>query len=152
METTRCLRQLRRLLRSRPCSPVPTLLVEEDATQGQLINLVADHDALHLASHSRFSEENPAFSRVKTQGGWLTLDDIYNLDLDKSTLVTLSACETGISSPNAGDELVGLTRGFFYAGTPSLVVSLWKVNDEVTTVLMQEFYERLRDGKPRPLL
>jgi len=86
------------------------------------------------------------------QRGWLTLDDIYNLDLDKSTLVTLSACETGVSSPNAGDELVGLTRGFFYAGTPSLVVSLWKVNDEVTTVLMQEFYERLRDGKPRPLL
>ena len=132
-----------------PCS---TLLVEEDATQGQLINLVADHDALHLASHATFSEENPAFSRVKMQGGWFTLDDIYNLDLDKSTLVTLSACETGVSSPNAGDELVGLTRGFFYAGTPSLVVSLWKVNDEVTTVLMQEFYERLRDGKPRPLL
>ena len=80
------------------------------------------------------------------------MDDIYNLDLDKSTLVTLSVCETGVSSPNAGDERVGLTRGFFYAGTPSLVVSLWKVNDEVTTVLMQEIYERLPDGKPRPLL
>ena len=66
--------------------------------------------------------------------------------------MTLSACETGASSPNAGDEIVGLTRGFFYAGTPSLVVSLWKVNDEVTTVLMQEFYERLPAGKPRPLL
>ena len=63
-----------------PCS---TLLVEEDATKAQLINLVADHDALHLASHATFSEENPAFSRIKMQGGWLTLDDIYNLDLDK---------------------------------------------------------------------
>ena len=72
--------------------------------------------------------------------------------LDKCTLVTLSACETGVSSPNAGDELVGLTRGFFYAGPPSLVGSLWKVNDEGTTVLMKEFYERLRDGKSRPLL
>ena len=87
------------------------------------------------------------------QGGWLTLDDIYNLDLvDKCTLVTPSACETGVTSPNGGDELVGLTRGFFYAGTPPLVVSLWKVKNEVTTVLMQECYERLRDGKPRPLL
>ncbi|MDP6453077.1 MAG: CHAT domain-containing protein, partial [SAR202 cluster bacterium] len=129
--------------------PDSTLLVEGEATQEQLTNLVPDHDALHLASHATFSEDNPAFSRIKMEGGWLTLDDIYNLDLAKSALVTLSACETGVSSPNAGDELVGLTRGFFYAGTPSLVVSLWKVNDEVTTVLMQEFYQRLRDGKTK---
>ena len=129
--------------------PESTLLIEEAATQEQLENLIAEHDALHLASHATFSEENPAFSRIKMEGGWLTLDDIYNLDLGNSSLVTLSACETGVSSPNAGDELVGLTRGFFYAGTPSLVVSLWKVNDEVTTVLMQEFYTRLRDGKTK---
>ena len=129
--------------------PESTLLVEGAATQEQLVNMVANHDALHLASHATFSEDNPAFSRIKMEGGWLTLDDIYNLDLGKSALVTLSACETGVSSPNAGDELVGLTRGFFYAGTPSLVVSLWKVNDEVTTVLMQEFYKRLRDGKTK---
>jgi CHAT domain-containing protein len=63
-------------------------------------------------------------------------------------MVTLSACETGRNQILAGDELVGLCRGFLGAGTKSLVVSLWSVDDRVTTDLMVGFYQNLRDGWP----
>jgi CHAT domain-containing protein len=77
----------------------------------------------------------------------MTLYDIYNLDLSNTSLVTLNGCQTGVSSVLAGDELMGLTRGFFYAGAPSMVVSLWEVNDASTGLLMQKFYEELNSGR-----
>src|SRR4029079_6408497 len=63
-----------------------------------------------------------------------------------AVLPTLSACETGMSTVWEGDELLGLARGFLYAGTPSLVVSLWTVNDRATAQLMRHFYEGLQNG------
>jgi CHAT domain-containing protein len=122
--------------------PDSTLLTHTQATQEQIKN----HDALHMATHSEFRPENPAFSRVKLQDEWMTLYDVYNLDLSNTSLVTLSACQTGVSSVLAGDELMGLTRGFFYAGAPSMVVSLREVNDASTGLLMQKFYEELNSG------
>jgi CHAT domain-containing protein len=61
-------------------------------------------------------------------------------------LVALSACETGISAVAPGDELIGLARGFFSAGAPTLLVSLWTVDDASTAALMSSFYTRLRAG------
>jgi CHAT domain-containing protein len=61
-------------------------------------------------------------------------------------LVTLSACETGVNAIAPGDELIGLARGFFAAGAPSLVVSLWTVDDEAAARLMRLFYARLLAG------
>jgi CHAT domain-containing protein len=67
-------------------------------------------------------------------------------------LVTLSSCDTGINEHKPGDELIGLTRAFVYAGTPSVIVSLWPVNDLSTSLLMQEFYKQWgkpgKDGRP----
>jgi len=85
------------------------------------------------------------FSSLKLGDSWLNLFDIFNLQLG-AELTTLSACETGMSAVWEGDELLGLARGFLYAGTPSLVVSLWTVNDRSTAQLMRRFYEGLRDG------
>ncbi|MBI3744535.1 MAG: CHAT domain-containing protein, partial [Chloroflexi bacterium] len=126
-----------------------TLLADKAATQQQLEELAPFHDALHLASHGVYRSDNPAFSSIKMGDGWLTLHDIYNLDLRKTSLVTLSACQTGVNAVAAGDELIGLSRGFFFAGTPSLVVSLWDVNDEITGNLMNLFYKGLREGKTK---
>ena len=69
----------------------------------------------------------------------------YALDVGAS-LVTLSACETGVSAVAPGDELMGLVRGFFYAGAPTLVLSLWTVDDEATAELMSDFYKQLLAG------
>ena len=62
----------------------------------------------------------------------------------KASLVVLSACETGLGKLSSGDELVGLTRAFIYTGTPSVVVSLWKVDDGLTAALMGSFYQHLK--------
>lgn len=63
-------------------------------------------------------------------------------------MVTLSACETGRHQVAVGDELVGLCRGFFAAGTQSLLVSLWMVDDQATAALMRLFYQELQSGRP----
>jgi CHAT domain-containing protein len=78
----------------------------------------------------------------------LTARKIFVLKLN-TELVTLSACETGINEGNPGDELIGLTRAFLYAGTPSVIVSLWSVNAISTQELMIEFYKNLKNGEDK---
>lgn len=99
-----------------------------------------------LACHGQFRPDNPLFSALRLGDSWFTVRDAYALDL-RCDLVTLSACETGISAVAPGDELIGLARGFFGAGAPSLLVSLWTVDDESTALLMAHFYARLRAGE-----
>ena len=100
---------------------------------------------IHIASHGVFRADNPMFSSLRLGDNWLNLFDIFNLKLG-ADITTLSACETGMSAVWEGDELLGLARGFLYAGTPSLVVSLWMVNDRSTAQMMRRFYEGLRDN------
>jgi CHAT domain-containing protein/Tfp pilus assembly protein PilF len=104
-------------------------------------------DVIHLACHGYFRGDDPLFSHLilSDSEGKETpffIPDIFNLRLN-SSLVTLSACETGLSQFTAGDELIGISRAFFYAGAPSLLTSLWAVNDKSTALLMDRFYEGL---------
>jgi CHAT domain-containing protein len=100
---------------------------------------------LHLASHAIFRRDNPMFSALKLGDSWLSFYDIFNLRLN-AELVTLSACETGMNEVFPGDELFGLMRGFLYAGAPSLIVSLWRVNDRSTAEFMRWLYTGLSEG------
>lgn len=88
------------------------------------------------------------FSSIQLHGSSLNFFDIYNLRTSAS-LVTLSGCGTGLSSVVAGDELLGLVRGFLYAGATSVVVSLWDVNDRTTADLMKYFYGYLAQALPK---
>src|SRR5262249_48485354 len=103
---------------------------------------------VQIGAHGIFRSDNPMFSSLKLGDTWLNLLDIFNLQLG-AELTTLSACETGMSAVWEGDELLGLARGFLYAGTPSLVVSLWTVNDHSTAQLMRRFYEGLQKGQSK---
>ena len=103
-------------------------------------------DVLHLACHGQFRPESPMFSSLHLANGWLTVRDLSSLKL-KAELVTLSACETGLNKIFAGEEILGLARGFLSAGAKSLLLSLWTVSDEATTELMQTFYEQRQTGK-----
>jgi CHAT domain-containing protein len=76
----------------------------------------------------------------KPRDGFMDLQDVYNLTLP-ADLVVLSACETGLGKEISGEGLVGLTRGFMYAGASRVVASLWKVDDVATSELMAEFYK-----------
>jgi CHAT domain-containing protein len=83
----------------------------------------------------------------KSDDPWtLTAAAIFDLEM-RADLVVLSACESGVNDRKPGDELIGLTRALIYAGTPSVVVSLWSVDEISTSILMRTFYQALRAGK-----
>jgi len=112
---------------------------------------------VHFATHGLLDNDHPelsglVFSLVDRQGkpqeGFLNLEDVYNLSLP-ADMVVLSACETGLGKQINGEGLVGLTRGFMYAGASRVVASLWQVDDVATAELMRRFYKALlEDGLP----
>jgi CHAT domain-containing protein/Tfp pilus assembly protein PilF len=113
---------------------------------------------VHFATHGLLDSERPGLSSLvlsmvdvqgKQQDGFLRANDIYNLKLP-AELVVLSACQTGLGKEIKGEGLVGLTRGFMYAGAARVVVSLWNVNDRATADLMAKFYEKMLKQGERP--
>jgi CHAT domain-containing protein/tetratricopeptide (TPR) repeat protein len=113
---------------------------------------------VHFATHGLLDSERPGLSSLvlsmvdaegKPQDGFLRANDIYNLKLP-AELVVLSACQTGLGKEIKGEGLVGLTRGFMYAGAARVVVSLWSVNDKATAELMTKFYEKMLKQGERP--
>jgi len=113
---------------------------------------------VHFATHGMLDSERPELSGLvlslvdehgNQQNGFLNLQDIYNLNLP-ADMVVLSACETGLGKEIKGEGLIGLTRGFMYAGASRVVSSLWKVNDEATAELMQRFYRAIEQEGMRP--
>src|SRR5262249_5284393 len=100
---------------------------------------------LHIATHAVFRQDNPMFSSFKLADGWVTAIDLFSM-ASETNLVTLSGCQSGMSEVTGADDLLGLMRGFLYAGARSLLLSLWNVNDESTTALMTDFYRRWQEG------
>lgn len=100
---------------------------------------------LHIAAHGQYRLDQPDQSFLQLADGQLYADDLWQHDLSYE-LVTLSACETGRSTPAGNDELIGLGRGFLYAGASALVLSLWQVADEGTIHLMEAMYQALQAG------
>ncbi len=136
--------------------PGAKVLVRKAATEAALRKDCRDYRYIHFATHGRFDLDAPLKSALllapdAQYNGLLTADKIYSLDLD-ADLVTLSACETGLSKVANGDDLVGLTRGFLYAGSSSIVASLWKVDDLATSRLMTGFYGELGKTNKREAL
>jgi CHAT domain-containing protein len=125
--------------------PDADVFVGSEAGEDKLRKFGPTAGKIHIAAHGVFRADNPDFSSIRLGDKWLNLFDIFNLDLG-AEITTLSACETGMSDVLGGDELLGLARGFLRAGTPSLVVSLWMVNDKSTAQLMGRFYQGLRSG------
>ena len=124
------------------------------ATGGEL----SKYRYVHFATHGYLDSERPDLSAVvlslvdeqgKPQDGFLRAHEIYNLNLP-AELVVLSACQTGLGKEIKGEGLVGLTRGFMYAGAARVVVSLWNVNDKATADLMTKFYEKILKQGARP--
>jgi CHAT domain-containing protein len=103
---------------------------------------------VHIAAHGDFNPEEPMLSSLDLYDGQLSTLDVFEMELNCS-LVTLSACETALGVTGAGDELMGLSRAFLFAGAPSLVLSLWMVDDRSTAALMREFYIALCDGQSK---
>jgi CHAT domain-containing protein/Tfp pilus assembly protein PilF len=117
-----------------------------------------DYRVVHFATHALLDDDRPELSGLalslygrdgRPQEGFLRLHEIYNLNLS-ADLVVLSACSTALGRDMRGEGLVGLTRGFMYAGASGIVSSLWKVDDEATAELMKRFYSRMLEGGMKP--
>lgn len=116
---------------------------------------LGDYQIVHFATHGLINNQHPDLSGVvlslvdeqgRPQNGFLRLYDIYNLKLN-ADLVVLSACQTALGKEIKGEGLVGLTRGFMYAGAPRVVATLWRIDDRATADMMRRLYEEmLKDG------
>jgi len=125
------------------------------ATESSFKRLADRYDLIHLATHGYFNKLNPLLSGVMLErdsenDGRLEVHEILERKL-KADLVTLSACDTGLgtgyfSDTPAGDDFVGLTRAFLFAGTPTVLASLWEVNDLSAVRFMNGFYGQLRQS------
>lgn len=119
---------------------------------------LAGYRIVHFATHGLLNSQHPELSgivlslmdeRGQPQNGFLQLHEIYNLQLPVE-LVVLSACQTGLGKEIRGEGLVGLTRGFMYAGAKRVVASLWKVDDAATAELMRLFYQGMLREEQTP--
>ncbi len=130
--------------------PASRTYLREDATETRLKAEGRNFSHLHIASHGVFDPARPLDSALllaksDRDDGRMTVRELYSLPL-QADLVVLSACETALNDLQSGDELMGFSRGFLYAGANAIVASLWKVDDQATADLMTGFYQALPGG------
>lgn len=128
-------------------------LYGKEANEGQLRNWASEYSIVHLAMHGLLNSQHPELSCLAFSLGsdssqfddFLYAHEISNLTMN-ANLVVLSACETGYGKFEGGEGVMSLARSFMYAGIPSLVVSLWQVNDNATATIMELFYQNIAQG------
>jgi CHAT domain-containing protein len=128
--------------------PRSEVFVEQEATEDRSKELSPTHNIVHFATHAELREDDPLSSAIllakgRKEDGRLEAREIFGMNL-KASLVVLSGCDTALGKLSTGDELVGLTRAFIYAGAPSVLASLWKIDDSSTAQLMSSFYNNLK--------
>jgi CHAT domain-containing protein len=128
--------------------PEAKILLGSDASERALRQDGSRSQLIHIASHGYFRQDNPMFSAIRLADSYLSLYDLYHMDLPVD-LLTLSGCVTGLSFVAEGDELIGLPRGLLYAGARSLLLSLWDVDDRSTAEFMRLFYSHLIKGRDK---
>lgn len=136
------------------------IAIDFEANRATVTNSdMSNYRIIHFATHGLLNSQHPEFSGIvlsmvnekgQSQDGFLRLHEVYNLKLP-ADLVVLSACQTALGKDIKGEGLVGLTRGFMYAGAQRVVASLWMVDDRATSELMKSFYQNmLGEKKLRP--
>jgi CHAT domain-containing protein/tetratricopeptide (TPR) repeat protein len=152
------LQEARNILSSAPAGPHLEATSFDANRENAIDPRLGDYAIVHFATHGILNEKHPELSGLVLslydregryrEDGFLRLSDIYGLSLPVD-LVVLSACRTGLGKEVRGEGLIGLTRGFMYAGAPRVVASLWQVDDEATAELMKQFYLKMfREGMP----
>lgn len=127
------------------------LMVGTQFTESFLKKNAEQYEYLHIATHGIFNKHQPLYSYLLMtdsgeDDGRFTVNEIFDLSLN-AKMVTLSACETALGEIGEGDELTGMSRAFLFAGSPIVIVSLWKVDDATTSWLMTRFHQYLQIGR-----
>ncbi|RJP77839.1 MAG: CHAT domain-containing protein [Desulfobacteraceae bacterium] len=126
--------------------PDITVLTKGKASEEWVSKNIGRFGIIHLASHGEFDPINPLFSAIKLSGSYafdgnLETAEIFGLRIN-ADMVVLSACQSGLGKVTGGDDVIGLNRAFFYAGTHTVISSLWRVSDVSTALLIKTFYRR----------
>jgi CHAT domain-containing protein/Tfp pilus assembly protein PilF len=127
-----------------------------EATEAKFKETSGHYDILHLAMHTLVNDQNPMYSKMaftqqkdrEEEDGFLNTYEIYSLNLN-SRMAVLSSCNTGSGKLEKGEGVISLARGFKYAGCPSIVMTMWPVEDNSSIRLMEYFYESLDQGKSK---
>ncbi len=131
------------------------VFLDTTATKANFLQFSSQYSILHISTHGIMNDEKPMQSKLvfyqknDSTDANLFAYEIFNMKL-KADLVVLSACNTGFGKLEAGEGIMSLARGFLYAGVPSIVSTLWSVNDQSTADIMKDFYKYLnkKDEKP----
>ena len=121
----------------------------------ELLKSLQDYDIIHLATHTEIDNENPLFTRFYASSKFnsdelnaVFVSDIYPLSL-KAQMVVLSSCNTGKGKLLESEGIISLARAFRFAGCPSVIMSLWEIDDISTSKIMASFYAGLKEGKTK---
>jgi CHAT domain-containing protein len=125
-----------------------------NASKANFLSQASNFEILHLAMHTIINDSLPMFSKLvfsdpkigSDDDGFLNTYEIYNMKLN-SRMVVLSACETGSGKLQKGEGIMSMARGFLYAGCPSIIMTMWQVDDQSGSNLMADFYNYLSKGK-----
>jgi CHAT domain-containing protein len=136
------------------------VFMNERATEANFKKYAPDYNVLHLAMHTIMKDDNPlrsllAFTTADSPDPSDTIEDnrlyayeIYNMQLN-ADMAVLSSCSSGFGKMHKGEGMMSLARGFYYAGCPSIVMTLWQVSDKSSSELMTDFYKYLKKGKSK---
>jgi CHAT domain-containing protein/Tfp pilus assembly protein PilF len=138
--------ELRNIL---PLFPDNISAIGSEGTETFVRRYAGDYNFIHFATHGSYNYRQPLYSYLlfppsEDNDGRLNVYEVFEMNIN-AKLVTLSACETGLGNLSQGDELTGLSRAFLFAGSSSVLVSLWAVADYPTSLLMTSFYRYLKD-------
>jgi len=126
------------------------ILLRKEATETKVREDIGRFEGVHFASHGIYDSSTPLFSSLKltrdsANDGNLTANEVFSLNL-KASIVMMSACQTGLGKLTTGDEIIGLNRAFIYAGAPSIISTLWRVNDAASAMLVKRFYRYYKNS------
>lgn len=134
--------------------PKATVLEREKATEDLVKSAnLSDYQIIHFATHGLIDDQKPARSAIvltldndPTEDGFLQMREVFNLRLN-ADLVVLSSCQTGLGQFIRGEGIEGISRAFFFAGASSVLMSLWTINDQVSSQFMERFYFHLKSSE-----
>jgi CHAT domain-containing protein len=130
--------------------PSSRLFTKKEATKANLMSFGGQADVLHLATHGTWDASDALKNHLKLANNeTLAQEEIFNLNLDETSIVTLSACNTALADTQEIEYVASLAEAFWIAGSKTVIASLWSVEDTSTGILMTKFYERLKAGDGR---
>ncbi|NNC83693.1 MAG: CHAT domain-containing protein, partial [Flavobacteriales bacterium] len=127
--------------------------VGEEANESEFKQHAAQYEVIHLGTHTQINNVSPLYSKLilsksSNEDGYLHAYELYDMQL-QAELAVLTACQTGVGQQESSEGVISLAHSFAYAGCPSIIMSLWDVDEQSTAIITEAFYRQLADGRSK---